>query len=241
MPNETEQIHTETVTLSVADGTTMPAYVARRQDADARPGLIVFQEAFGVNAHIRDVTERFARVGYNAIAPALFHRTDPNFDGSYTDFGAVMPHYQAMTTEGLAADIQAAFEWVTSADGGKAAVAGCVGYCLGGRASFLAAAVTDVKAAVSYYGGGIVPTLLDRVPDIKAPILLFWGGLDTHIPTEQVRAVEDALRDAEKDYTQVVFSQANHAFFCDARVSYEPNAAKQSWALTLEYLNTYLK
>jgi carboxymethylenebutenolidase len=241
METGTDEIHTETITLTVADGTTMPAYVARRPDTGLQPGLLVFQEAFGVNAHIRDVTERFARAGYTAIAPALFHRTDPNFDGSYTDFGAVMPHYQAMTTEGLAADIRAAFDWVTSVGGGNADVAGCVGYCLGGRASFLAAATVDVKAAVSYYGGGIAQGLLDRAPDIKSPILLFWGGLDTHIPTDQVRAVEDALRDAERDYTQVIFSQANHAFFCDARASYEPKAARQSWALTLEFLSTYLK
>ena len=95
----THEINPETVTLPVSDGTTLPAYVARPEEDGPHPGLLVFQEAFGVNAHIRDVTERFARAGYVAIAPALFHRTDPDFEGSYTDFGAVMPHMQALTDE----------------------------------------------------------------------------------------------------------------------------------------------
>lgn len=86
------EIRTEWVDLDVADGTTMRAYVARPQDARPRSGLLVFQEAFGVNAHIRDVTERFAREGYHALAPELFHRTAPGFEGSYTNFEAVMPH-----------------------------------------------------------------------------------------------------------------------------------------------------
>ena len=132
------EIRTETVTLPVSDGTTMPAYVARPEAGGPHPGLLVFQEAFGVNAHIRDVTERFAREGYTAIAPALFHRTDPHFEGSYTDFGAVMPHMQALTDDGQSADIQAAYDWLTAEDGGQAPAVGSIGYCMGGRTSFLA-------------------------------------------------------------------------------------------------------
>jgi len=105
-----EEITTETVTLPVSDGTTMPAYVARPTSPGPHPGLLVMQEAFGVNAHIKDVTERFAREGYTAIAPALFHRTAPNFEGEYTNFEAAMPHMGALTDAGQTADIQAAYQ-----------------------------------------------------------------------------------------------------------------------------------
>jgi carboxymethylenebutenolidase len=243
--NEMHDIQTHHITLSVSDGTTMPAYVARPMSAGTHPGLLVFQEAFGVNAHIRDVTERFARAGYTAVAPALFHRTDPAFDGSYTDFSAVMPHMQAVTDENLIVDIHAAYDWLVSDDGGQANAVGSVGYCLGGRVSFLADSLVPLKASASYYGGGIAPNprrpdLLGRAPDLHAPILLIWGGKDDHIPIDQTRAVEDALRAEGKAYEQITFSEADHGFFCDARASYHPDAAKQAWALTLEFFAAYL-
>ncbi len=240
------EIRTETVTLSVADGTRMPAYVARPAGGGNGKGLLVFQEAFGVNAHIRDVTERFAREGYTVLAPALFHRTGPDFEGSYTDFAPVMPHMQALTDEGQGADIRAAHAWLTAADGGGASAVGSTGYCMGGRASFLADALLPLQASVSYYGGGIAPggmfpDLLGRAKDLHAPILLFWGGADTHIPAAQTRAVEDSLIAAGKPYEMVTFPEADHGFFCDARASYNPDAARQAWALTLAFFETYLK
>src|SRR5579871_3618764 len=127
---------TEYVTLSVSDGTSMRAYVARPA-SKPRAGLIVFQEAFGVNAHIRDLTERFAGQGYLAIAPELFHRTAPGFEGSYTDFASVVPHMKALTDEGLTADTRASFEWLQREAKGLAT--GAIGYCMGGRTACLAA------------------------------------------------------------------------------------------------------
>lgn len=245
-PPNTDDIETQHITLTVADGTAMPAYVARPTGNRPKLALLVFQEAFGVNAHIRDVTERFAREGYTAIAPALFHRTDANFEGSYTDFGGAMPHMQALTEEGLGADARAAFDWLMASDGGQAEAVGSIGYCLGGRVSFLANALLPLKAAVSYYGGGIAPSergpgLLQHTENLHAPILLFWGGQDGHIGPEQRRAIEDALRTADKTYAEVTFSQAGHGFFCDVRDAYEPNAARQSWALTLAFFDSFLK
>ena len=243
----TPEIQTETVQLSVSDGTTMSAYVARPASGGGKAGLLVFQEAFGVNAHIRDLTKRFARAGYTAIAPALFHRTDPAFEGSYTDFAAAMPHMQGLTDAGQSADIKAAYDWLKSEAGGAATAVGSTGYCMGGRASFLADALVPLHASVSYYGGGITgspmpmfPDLLAHAKDLHAPILLFWGGKDGHIGSEIVRAVEDALKAADKPYTQVVFSQADHGFFCDARASYNPEAAAQAWPLTLAFLAAHL-
>jgi carboxymethylenebutenolidase len=229
----------EKVELAVADGTRMAAYVARPKDSGPHPGLLVFQEAFGVNHHIRDVTERFAARGYVAIAPELFHRTaPPGFEASYTDFPAVVPHMQAVTTETAEADIRSAYEWLRSNPATKADEISCVGFCMGGRISFIANSAVRLRAAVSFYGGGIAPGLLDRAAKLQAPSLFLWGGLDKHITPEHRRAVTDALSAEKKIYVNAEFSRADHGFFCDERAAYEPHSARQAWALTLEFLRS---
>jgi len=229
----------EKVELAVGDGTRMAAYVARPERGGPHPGLLLFQEAFGINHHIRSVSERFAAEGYVVIAPELFHRTAPGFEGSYTDFPAVMPHLQAMTTETAEMDIGSAHEWLRSNAQVKPNEISSVGFCMGGRFSFLAnSSVVPLHAAVSFYGGGIAPGLLDRVSKVQAPSLLIWGGLDKHITPEQRKAVTDALSAQQKIYVNVEFSQADHGFFCDERASYEPHSARQAWALTLEFLHS---
>src|SRR2546423_184642 len=125
-----ENVRTEKITLQVSDGTSMNAYAAVPTGGSKLPGLLVFQEAFGVNAHIRDVTERFAKQGYVAIAPELFHRSaPPGFEGSYTDFPSIMPHMQALTTEGLISDSQAAFDWLQKNPSVLPNMTACVGFC----------------------------------------------------------------------------------------------------------------
>ncbi len=233
---------TEYVTLSVSDGSSMRAFVAHPQGTPVA-GLLVFQEAFGVNAHIRDVTTRFAREGYLAIAPELFHRTGAGFEGNYTDFTAVMPHFQGLSDAGLEADIRATFEWVQRSSGNLPT--GAVGYCMGGRTACLAGLVVPLACSISYYGGGIAPSqyfpgLLDRLKNLAGPILLFWGGKDQHIGPEQIQAVTSTLGAAGKAYVNVEFSEADHGFFCDARASYNPAAAAQAWPLTLAFLKTHL-
>lgn len=103
---------TNFIDLKVPDGTTMAAYVSRPQDATKHPGIMVFQEAFGVNAYIRDVADRFAKEGFTAIAPELFHRTGPGFEGSYTDFAQTQQHISKLTNDNLESDVKAAYEWL---------------------------------------------------------------------------------------------------------------------------------
>ncbi|MGC1614767.1 MAG: dienelactone hydrolase family protein [Candidatus Acidiferrum sp.] len=234
------EISSEYVQLSVNDGTTMRAWTARPKDDGAHPGLLVFQEAFGVNAHIRDVAGRFAREGFVTVAPELFHRTGAGFEGRYDDFSSVMPHMKALSDASMAADLRAAYEWLRGAMGAEFPICS-IGYCMGGRASFLAAITLPLKGAISYYGGGIAPNatnpgLLGRASGIQAPLLFFWGGRDKHIPPEQVRAMSDALRAAGKNFVNVEISNADHGFFCDARASYSPAAALLAWPLTLAFL-----
>jgi carboxymethylenebutenolidase len=235
---------TEYVTLSVSDGTSMRAYVAH-PSGRPRAGLIVFQEAFGVNPHIRDVTTRFAREGYLAISPELFHRSGSGFEGSYSDFNAVMPHMKALSDTGMTADIRATYDWLQKNGEPKNFSIGATGYCMGGRTSCLAALTVPLSCAISYYGGGIgpsqmFPSLIDRLKDLKAPMLFFWGGKDQHIPQEQVQAVVNELRAQKKSYVNVEFSDADHGFFCDVRPSYNAVAAAEAWPLTLAFLNVHL-
>ena len=229
----------ENIELKVPGATPMRAYVARPDSAGAHPGLLVFQEAFGVNSHIRNVCERFAAQGYVAVAPELFHRTaPPGFEGSYTDFPAVKPHYEAVTNEAAEADIRVTYDWLCANSAVKPDDISCVGFCMGGRISFLANGVVPMRAAVSLYGGGIATSLLDRAPKLHGVALLIWGGLDKNITPEHRRAVTDALNAAHKPYVNAEFSSANHGFFCDERASYDPRSARQAWALTLEFLRS---
>jgi carboxymethylenebutenolidase len=232
---------TEKIVLQVADGTPMNAFVARPAAPGKYPGMLVFQEAFGVNAHIRDVTERIAGEGYVAIAPELYHRTAPGFEGRYDDFPSVMPHARAVTDAGASDDIRAAFNWLQKDSQVVGDRIASIGFCMGGRISFLACATVALRAAISFYGGGIAPALLPRAAELKAPVLFFWGGLDKHIPAEQIRAVVDGCRTAGKAYVNVEISDADHGFFCDARASYNPAAAKEAWSLVLAFLDTHVK
>jgi carboxymethylenebutenolidase len=236
-----ETIRTEKVTLQVGDGTSMSAYVAAPPDGPKAPGLIVFQEIFGVNAHIRDVAERLARQGYVAIAPELFHRTAPGFEAGYADLQVCMPHMQALTPDGVIADARAAFEWLRKNPRVPPDAIACLGFCMGGRAAYLANSALPMKAAVSFYGTAIAPMHLARAAQQQGPILFFWGGLDSRIPRDQTRAVVDAMTEAKKLFVNVEFSDADHGFFCDARPSYKEPAAKQAWALATKFLEIYVR
>jgi carboxymethylenebutenolidase len=232
-------ITTERIQWNVAGSTPMGAYLARSASAGPQAGLMVFQEAYGVNSHIRNVTDRLAEQGYVAIAPELFHRTAPaGFEGDYRDFPSGMPHDQAPTNEAAEADVRATYEWLRSNSQVEADAIACVGFCMGGRLSFLANSVVPVRKAVSFYGGGISPGLLERAAKLHGPALLIWGGFDKHITPDDRKAVVDALTAERKVYVNVEISNAEHGFFCGERAAYEPTAARQAWALTLEFLRS---
>ncbi len=234
------QIGIQNVTLQVAEGSAMNAYVARPADGKEHPGLLVFQEAFGVNEHIRDVTERCARAGVVAIAPELYHRTATGFEAKYSDFASTVPHMKAMTVEGLTQDIRAAYDWLVGDPQVRKEAIASIGFCMGGRASFLANATVPLQAAISFYGGGIAPALLPQVAKLHAPMLFFWGGRDKHIGAEQIRAVVDECKRLGKPYVNVEISEADHGFFCDARASYHPEAASLAWGICEAFLHFHV-
>ena len=230
------------VSLPVSDGTTAPAWVTHPAGKALHPGLILFQEAFGVNAHIRDLAGRFAGEGYVVVAPEMFHRTaGPGFEAAYDDFESVRPHIAKLTTDGIAADAAAARAFLQSdprVDGDRIAA---IGYCMGGRCAFVANAALPLRAAVSYYGGGIAPALLDHVPHLHGPQLFFWGEKDVKITPALRTSIVEALRAAGKAFINVEMSEAGHGFFCDQRPAYHADSAAEAWALTLAFLSRNLQ
>ncbi|MDE3136049.1 MAG: dienelactone hydrolase family protein, partial [Acidobacteriota bacterium] len=156
-----------------------------------------------------------------------------------------LPHVRALTETSLEADASAAYEALATDPGVDAGRIVSIGFCMGGRVSFLADAAVPLRASISFYGGGIAPNpmgpgLLGRAKDLHAPILFFWGGRDKHIGADQTRALTDALRNAGKTFINVEFSDADHGFFCDARPSYHPASAAQAWALCRAFLKERL-
>ncbi len=231
----------EWITLEPEDGTSLQCFVARAADEHNRhAGVIVFQEIWGVNDHIRSVTDRIARLGYTALAPDIFHRTSERFEAPYTDRSG-LEHLQKLTPEGVRADIVAAHAWLSellleSTD--EPRIAAC-GFCMGGRLAITANAMLPLACAISFYGGGLSNNL-DLAAQQHGPALLFWAGQDTHIPKEGRRAFSDSLDAAQKRFTEVTVSHAQHGYFCDQRPTYDAEAARESWGLVVEYLNTNL-
>ncbi len=192
------EIKTQQIDVPVSDGTKMTLHWAGPADGRSGPGMIVLQEAFGVNSHVRDVVGRFAALGFWAAAPELFHRTATHFEGNYTDFATVAPHMKALTQATLEADSRATYDWLKSQPKVIADKISAIGFCLGGRAAFIANSVLPLRAAISFYGGGIAPDLLPLATKQHGPLLLIWGGMDQHNPAVKTRAVADALTQAQE-------------------------------------------
>lgn len=233
------------VTVETADGA-MRLYEATPDgDANGR-AVVVIQEAFGVNDHIEDVTRRFAAAGYHAVAPELFHRAGGG-TAPYDDFEQVMPKFAGLTDAGIVLDVDAAVAHLAAAGFAPASV-GVVGFCMGGRATFLVATERALGAAVGFYGGGIVagrftqfPPLVDRVPGLQTPWLGLFGDLDGGIPVADVERLQAELAADAPVATEVVrYPDADHGVHCDARASYHEPSAKDAWARTLAWFDAHL-
>jgi carboxymethylenebutenolidase len=233
------QIATERVSIPLAQGGPMGGYLARPAEPGARPAVLVFMEIFGVNAHIRDVTERVAHEGYVALAPDYFHRTGPGVDYGYDDagFAAGMQLLNALRADEMVADARAAIAWLRARKDVRGDRTGCMGFCIGGHMTYLTACETDVRAAASFYGGGIAapqspggqPSTIGRTGGIQGRILCLFGGKDAFIPNDQVDAIRDALAKARTRHEVVVYPGCDHGFFCDQRPSYDAKAAHDAW------------
>jgi carboxymethylenebutenolidase len=216
----------EMIRLRAEDGHELDAYLAEPRGAP-RGGLVVVQEIFGVNAHIRRVADRFAAEGYRAIAPAMFDRVERGVALDYSQIDEGRALMRQLKWPATLADVAAAVDAVRSA--GSAFV---VGYCWGGTVAHVAASELELDAAVSYYGGGVAK-MLDKQP--KCPIMYHFGDRDASIPPADVEKIKHAYAES----AVFVYSGAGHGFNCDERASFSPNDAQLALERTLEFLHAH--
>ena len=222
----------------------VPAYDAAPEGAP-RGGVVVIQEAFGVNDHIEDVARRFAAEGYRAIAPHLYHRTgDPKI--GYTDFAQVMPQMSALTTGGILEDVDAALA-AFEQDGIAASKVAIVGFCMGGTVATIVGAQRKLGAAVSFYGGGVAegrfggPPLTEIAPSLRTAWLGLYGDEDTSIPVDQIEQLREAAARSSVPTEMVRYPGAQHGFHCDQRPdNYDEASAKDAWQRAIAFLREHI-
>ena len=221
----------ETVKLKSGDGHELDAYVARPASQPIA-GLVVIQEIFGVNQHIRSVADGYAKDGFLAVAPALFDRVERGvelpYDGPEAQKGMAL--LQKLDTAKALEDVDAALDYVRAQTGKKS---GVIGYCLGGLLAWLSATRLHPDAAVGYYAGRI-GNFAEETP--TAPVQLHFGKLDTHIPAEQVEKVHSAHPEVEINW----YENAGHGFNCDMRASYNAEASALARTRALAFLKKHL-
>jgi carboxymethylenebutenolidase len=221
---------TETVKLKASDGHELDGYVSRPK-AMPVAGLVVVQEAFGVNAHVRSVADGYAADGFLAVAPAMFDRIERGVELGYTgaDREKGIALARQVNFDSAVKDVAAALLYLRENITGKS---GVIGYCFGGTMAWLAATRLDPAAAVGYYGG--VSRFAQETP--HCPVMLHFGALDKHIPKEGI----DQLHAAHPDVQIFWYENADHGFNCNLRDAYNPAAAKLARERSLEFLKKKL-
>ena len=222
----------ETITLTAADGQSLGAYIAR-PTTTPRGGVVVVQEIFGVNAHIRSVCDRYAKAGYLAIAPAIYDRIERDVQLGYTpeDIARGRDIRGKCAMEDVMLDISAAIDAI--AEAGKICI---VGYCWGGTIVYVAACRLGGKLScgAGYYGGQIIPYLHEKP---AVPLILHFGELDASIPAADI----ERIRAAHSDTIVHVYEGADHGFNCDHRKQYNADAARLAERRTLDFFATHLR
>ena len=228
----------ETIRLTAADGHEFDAYKAEPA-GDLKGGVVVIQEIFGVNGHIRDVADGYAADGYVAIAPAIFDRFERGVELDYVpesiEIGRALKAQGNEDLDSVMADVRAAAEAARAAVAGTGQEnnkVGITGYCWGGVVVWAAACRLDFDAAAGYYGGGIVD-LKDETP--KCPVILHFGRQDESIPLTDVDAISAAHPDVP-----VHLYDAGHGFNCDRRGSYHEQSAKLARERTLDLFKEHV-
>jgi carboxymethylenebutenolidase len=217
----------ETIQIQASDRHSLDAYVARPAGVPIG-GLVVIQEIFGVNRHIRDMADSYAKHGFLAVAPALFDRIETNVDLGYEgeDRVRAMEIYRKLDIDDSIKDVGAALEWARKNSGKKT---GAIGYCLGGTLAWLSATRLKPDVAVGYYAGGI-DKYAAEMPE--CPVMMHFGSMDTHITKEMV----DKVASAHPDVQIFWYEAAGHGFNCNMRINYEPLSAQLAHERSLVFL-----
>jgi carboxymethylenebutenolidase len=232
------------VKIPVKDGS-IPGYRAMPDTGGPFPTILVVQEVFGVHEHIKDICRRLAKVGYFAVAPALYAREGDVVGMS--DIKQIMQVIAKVPERQVASDLDATAAWAKSTGKADTSKLGIVGFCWGGRQVWLYAAHNpQLKAGVSWYGAlqrpknNMTPdNPIDLVQHINAPILGLYGGADPGIPVAQIDAMRTALKAAGKPSEIVVYPDTPHGFNADYRPSYRPQQAKDGWQRMLAWFKQH--
>jgi carboxymethylenebutenolidase len=251
LPVSAETITTDANGLTVGevkipvDGGNIPGYRAMPDAGGPFPTILVVQEVFGVHEHIKDVCRRLAKVGYFAVAPALFAREGEVV--SMSDIKQIMQVVAKVPERQVASDLDATAAWARSTGRADTSKLGTVGFCWGGRQVWLYAAHNPkLKAGVSWYGVLQRPKTdlapdnpIDLVQRINAPILGLYGGADPGIPVAQIDAMQTALKAAGKPSEIIIYPDTPHGFNADYRPSYRPQQARDGWKRMLGWFKQH--
>lgn len=236
--NEDKTIRTEWITMRAGDGRAYEGYFCL-PPAGTGPGLVLFPEIFGVNRHIRAVAEQYALLGFVVLAPDVFWRQAPRAEYAYVGDDAARARdmlIRADMTE-IVADLDTTVRTLRERPEVKGGV-GALGFCIGGRLAYLAAAGGLVDAAACYYGGGIQDQL-QKAPNVRCPMLFHYGETDPMIPLAAVERVKAAFE--QQDSARFfVYPSASHGFNCWERASYQPLAAMQAHGRTVLHFARHL-
>ncbi len=239
----------ETIAFTAGNGDQIEAYSARPLDETPRGGVVVIHHAPGYDGPTKEIVRRFAAEGYNAVMPNLYHRQAPGAsveDAMRTALGA-----GGITDEQLVHDVAGGIEYLKGLPNANGKVA-TIGYCSGGRQSFLAATSLELDAAVDCYGGFVTGTpppdfpiktmqpIVERTPSLSAPLLGLFGAEDSHPSPAEVDELEEALKAAGKTYEFHRYPDAGHSFFTVDRAAYRPEAAVDGWQRILAFYGKYL-
>jgi carboxymethylenebutenolidase len=249
-----QAIKTDTTGLSAGDAEVkigdyaMPVYSARPASGGPAPIVLVISEIWGVHEWVKDCTRRFAKAGYQAVAPELFKREGGV--GHIADVQQILKIVLAVPRKQMLGDIAAAADWAKKQPGARADRVGVTGWCWGGSTVYQVAATNpDIKAAVAWYGPPARPypdtpnpvTGFDVAKDIHCPFLGLYGATDQSPKVEDVRKLEELLKQHNKSAEVVIYPGAGHGFFADYRPSYNQAAAEDAWKRCLALFDKTLK
>lgn len=231
------------LTIPTPDGL-MEVYTSASEGDGLLPVVILIQEAFGVNAHIKDVAHRLAKEGFLVLAPELYHRLEKHLQIPYSDRQAFMPIMGTLTNEGMICDLKAVLDFLPQHPRAAFDQVYTLGFCVGGFASMLAATELPIQGAIAYYGAGMVRAreglklspIVGQFPNINCPVLLFFGTDDASIPENDLVEIKKSLTRNTIEHDLIIYPESDHGFFCNERKTYNHSAASKSWQKTITWL-----
>lgn len=244
-----DALHASTVMIPVGSGEQIEAYLATPDTDDRRGGVVVIHHMPGWDRGMKEITRRFAELGYDAVCPNLYWREAP---GAAPDDAAAAARAQGGVPDArLVLDVGGAAAFLRSLPSSNGKV-GVIGYCSGGRQSVLAACSVDLDAAVDCYGAYVTGTppegyplpignIVDRLPGLRCPLLGLFGNDDQHPSPQHVDELEQILREHGKDFELHRYDDAGHAFFSTDRPAYRVAAANDGWERITAFFDTYLR